>query len=588
MELSDILAIIGRRKWHLIIPLILLTAVAAIIAYSLTPIYRSTATIVIDKQEVPPNVIESFASSGYADEKIEKTARRVMTSENLLKVINANHLYPDLMSTGQAASAADRVRENTTRETVDVEVRNPHNGKSGTATIAFTVSFDHPDPAKAQKVADALAQLYLKESRQESVEQAANVSTFLKEESARLGKKVSGLEDRLASFKQKNVDKLPGLMDMNLRFIENNRTQLDRVSESIRSLEAQRIELEGELEQLRQNPPSVNVKDEQLMSPGQRLAALRADYLRLSGVYSPEHPDLVRIRREIQTLDGQVQGGSETARLVSELARARMQLAQLKTRYTDAYPDVKRAEAKVRDLRAKLSSLASGGASGQDDGGVASNPTYIAKRSRLTQVVAELKSARAEKASLQQQVVAYQKRVEQSPEVEKQYLALSRDYENALKKYREIKDKEMEAQLAVQLERERKGDRFSLSQAATLPTAPVKPNRLAIVLLGAFVAFTAGVGSSWVAEYRDDAVHGSRGVASIFGAPPLATIPHISNLRDRSRHRRRQATTWIFGILIGVAALTAVHLYWLPLDSVWSGSQGDGMAGPNTATSPRS
>ena len=588
MELSDILAILGRRKWHLVIPLLVLTATAAVIAFSLTPIYRSTATIVLEKQEIPPDVIESFASSGYADEKIEKTARRVMTSDNLLKVIKENKLYPELMGSGQTAAAVDRVRENASRETVDVEVRNPHNGKAGTATIAFTVSFDHPDPAKAQHVADTLAQLYLTESRQESVEQAATVSNFLEEESKRLGQKVSVLEDKLASFKQKNVGSLPGLMDLNLKFIETNRMQLDRVSENIRSLEGQRIELEGELEQLRQNPPPASAKTDQLMSPGERLASLRADYLRLSGVYSPQHPDLVRIRREIQTLDGQAPGSQQTAELVNDLARARMQLAQLRTRYTEAFPDVKRAERKVRELRSKLSSLASGGATGADDGGFAGNPAYIAKRSRLTQVVAELKAARAERANLQQQWDAYQKRVAQSPEVEKQYLALSRDYENALKKYREIKDKEMEAQLAVQLERERKGDRFSLSQAATLPAAPIRPNRLAIILLGAFVAFTAGVGSSWVAEYRDDAVHGSRGVAAIFGAPPLATIPHIDNLADRRRTRRRRATTWIVGIALGVAVLAVVHWYWLPLDSLWGGGAGGGMAGANGSVTPRS
>ena len=587
MELTDILAIIRRRKWYLIGSLILVTAAAAVIAFSLTPIYRATATIVLDKQEVPSDVIASFSTSGFADERIEKTARRVMTNANLLGVINKSHLYPELMGTGQAAAAADKVRENTERETVDVEVRNPHNGKNGTATIAFTVSFEDADPQKAQQVANMIAQLYLEESRKESVEQAATVSKFLEEESARLGKKVSALEDKLASFKEKNVGSLPGLMDLNLKFIETNRTQLDRVSETIRSLEGQRIELEGELEQLRTNPPPVNVKDEQLLSPGERLAALRSNYLRLSGVYSPQHPDLVRIRREIATLDGQARGSSETARLVNEIARARLQLAQLKTRYTDAYPDVKRVQKKVQELRAKLSSLTSDGANGVDEADVSGNPAYIAKRSRLTQVTAQLKAARAERANLQQQLAAYQKRVAQSPEVEKQYLAMSRDYENALEKYREIKSKEMEAQLAVQLERERKGDRFSLSQAAEVPTSPVKPNRPAIILLGAFIAFAVGLGSSWAAEFRDDAVHGARGVASIFGAPPLATIPHIDNPADRGRRRRRKATTWVLGLVFGAAALAAVHWYWFPLNTLWGSGSGVGMAEENSSMTVR-
>ena len=54
-----------------------------------------------------------------------------------------------------------------------------------------------------------------------------------------------------------------------------------------------------------------------------------------------------------------------------------------------------------------------------------------------------------------------------SPQIEKQYRELSRDYENARAKYQEIRAKQMEAQTAQNLETDRKGERFTLIEPPT-------------------------------------------------------------------------------------------------------------------------
>jgi polysaccharide biosynthesis transport protein len=84
--LEDYLAILKRRKWQLILPIVLLAPIAVIVALTLPPIYRSTATILIEQQEIPPDLIRTTVTS-FADQRIQVIKQRVMTTKN-------PHRYP--------------------------------------------------------------------------------------------------------------------------------------------------------------------------------------------------------------------------------------------------------------------------------------------------------------------------------------------------------------------------------------------------------------------------------------------------------------------------------------------------------------
>ncbi len=102
-----------------------------------------------------------------------------------------------------------------------------------------------------------------------------------------------------------------------------------------------------------------------------------------------------------------------------------------------------------------------------------------------------------------------------------------RDLDRATDNYSEIMRKLTSAQLAEELERTQKGERFTLMGAASYPTAPSKPNKPAIFLLG--FTFALGVGGSIaaLAEFLDRRIHGPKELAAVFKAPPLAIIPEI-------------------------------------------------------------
>src|ERR1700727_193809 len=73
-----------------------LAAVAAVsLALMLPPTYRATGTILIEQQEIPQEMVRSVITT-YADQRVQTISQRVMTSQNLLVLIDRYKLYPDI------------------------------------------------------------------------------------------------------------------------------------------------------------------------------------------------------------------------------------------------------------------------------------------------------------------------------------------------------------------------------------------------------------------------------------------------------------------------------------------------------------
>ena len=163
----------------------------------------------------------------------------------------------------------------------------------------------------------------------------------------------------------------------------------------------------------------------------------------------------------------------------------------------------------------------------------------------------------------------FEARITAAPKLEQEYRALTRDYDNAMGKYKEVREKEMQAQLAKSLETDRKGERFSLIEPPLVPEKPFKPNRPAILMLGLVLSVAGGVGNLALREIMDKGLRGARAVLAITGAPPLAVIPYIAIEADRHR-RTRRIRVWIAGVVIAlVVGIAAVHFFWKPLDILW-------------------
>ena len=206
-DIQDYIVAVRKRKTAIfsIFTVVLLLTVS--IAFLLPAIYRSSSTILIEQQEIPPELVMSTVTS-YAAERIQTIQARVMSRSNLLKIIDKFKLYEDERKFETTEEIIERMQEDVSLDILSAEVVDPRTGRPSSATIAFTLAYKGESPTTVQRVANELTTLYLNENLTSRAEKASETSVFFKEETERLGKQIDELESKLAIFKQEHADAL--------------------------------------------------------------------------------------------------------------------------------------------------------------------------------------------------------------------------------------------------------------------------------------------------------------------------------------------------------------------------------------------
>jgi polysaccharide biosynthesis transport protein len=514
-HLSVYLGILRRRKRQILYTATGIFLFFAILSFVIPPTYRSTATILIEEQEVPRDIIQTTVT-GYANQRLQIIQKSVLTRENLLQIAKKLDLYPKKIVPDSEKKLIGQMYKGIKVETVSAKVTDPNSGATIRATMAFTLSFDATVPEVAQKVANELAGLFLQENLRIRTQKAEHASGFLSDEEVKLSQYIADLEAKLASYKEKHTGRLPELMNLNMSLMERSQRELEDTERQIYSLEERKLQLQAQLAHIQ--PHTGN-------SPAGRYKELQTQYLSASSAYSPNHPDVVKLKREIQSLKREMGIIDERGAIESEYKKVSAELTIARKNYSHDHPDVVRLEKSIASLEEKLRNtekMSQLGFTLKPD-----NPAYISIQTQLDTVELNLKAAKEQRERAKQKLADYESRIIETPRVEQEGLALRREYDNAVKKYREIKQNLMTAELAVQLEKGQKGERFSLLEPPKLPEEPEMPNRRAFLLLGIVLGFGGGVGYASIAEYMDRTIRGSRAIALVLKSPPLAVIPYM-------------------------------------------------------------
>lgn len=568
--LGDYIDIFRRRKVPMFSVITVLSLVAMIVAVSLPSVYRSTATIKIEQQGIPDDIVRTTVYT-YAGAQIENIKQRVVTSGNLAKIVTELGLADQLGQPAPTDVLAGEMIQSVFVEPVGAEVVDRRTGKPRVATIAFNVSYESGTPRVAKKVANALADLFLSENAASRTAMAADTAGFIAEQAEKGRQEIADMEARIATFKSDNAGRLPELSDLNLRLMESTERDLRENQERIRSLQQQRIYLEAERAQVKPYATTVGTDGKPILSPAERLDVLRNEHASKLAIYSSEHPDVVKLRKEIASLASHsTTATGDRVAIEAELASARADLDAARQRYSAEHPDVRKLTRTVDGLESNLTGIAKAVARPQQPMRRPDNPAYIDLQARLEAATNDLRTLVATEQQLRAKLIEYETRLTATPQVERQYQALQREHEAAVNEYNKIKGKQREAELAEQMERRNKGERYSLVSAASLPDTPYKPKRTLIALFGIIVGFTGGIGTAVLAEALDRTVRGAKMLVALVDAPLLGVIPYIENNRDRSARRRRRIGTAVAVALCLTCAGVVIQTQVSPLEQVWS------------------
>ncbi len=508
-SLGDYIAVLKRRKWSLVLPGIGVFVLTMFIAFLIPPTYQSTSTILIEEQEMPRDFVVSAVTS-FAEQRLQAINQRIMSTSRLLEVINRFNLYPDLREKWTTEEIVDKMRKKDIKfDTISVDVVDRRTGRPTAATIAFTISFRGRNPQQVQQVADTLASLYLEENLKERERQAEGTTKFLEDEMKCSKEHLEELESKISPYKTKHVSELPEVLQINLQMLDRVERDIDRMTDELRSLK----EKEGYLQaQIAAIPPDTTSQDKLLLK------------------------DL------------------------------RARLVQLRSRYSDDYPDVVKGKLEIAELEKRV-----GDESGKpQDPSRSDNPAYVTLTSQLGSTQSDIESIKRQLAELLKKRDSYREKIERTPSVEEGYKTLMVDRNNTQAKYDDLARKVMEAKVSRGLEKEQMGERFTLIDPARLPEKPVIPNIPIVLLIGVVLGMGAGVGTASLREFNDTSARNPDDLSRFTNVPVLASIPPIILPRDEAKRKKKLVTITVCVIVFLIVSVLIFHLFVMDIDVFWA------------------
>ncbi len=509
LTLHDYIDILKRHALLMTAVFTVVLFTASAFAILLPPVYQSSGTILIESQQISTDIIASSVT-GFASERIEVIKQRVMTRENLLRIIKKYNLFPSDKEKRVTSELIDDVKKRIMIKMLSTHQRQAGR-RGGTATIAFDIMFEDRHAELAFGVTSELVTLFLSENIKSRVERATETTKFLSQEAQRLKAALEKMESLVAIYKQEHSNSLPENLALKTAILQRTETALANLDRDYNATENELRRLEVELSAAKSG---LDVAE----TPTSKLKQLKAEYLQASINYKETHPTIRSLKYKIEKLE--------------------------------------------EDILSKrdISTVAIGSDVAID------NELVLRVETLITTAKQTLQSIDSQRKPMRKKIVKYEKEIIQTPQVELGLSSLLRDHSSAKDKYEEIQAKQLNAQIAENLEGENKSERFSLIDPPILADKPIKPNRLKIIILGFVLAFGAAGGLALLLEMLNQRIRGKGALTAILGYRPLIEIPYITTSDEQAKRK-----TTIIRSGIGLAAfitlsLIVLHFTYMELD----------------------
>jgi uncharacterized protein involved in exopolysaccharide biosynthesis len=518
---SELLSALDRRRMLILgigLPIIL---AASLVAGLLPTMYRSTATYAIEEARLAGIGGGSGSQrESFADQYVKDLTERVLAPDSIRALLATEGALPS-DRVAQNKAIAEKKRQIRVK-VLSEQVLDPQSGRERTIISAFDINHDGATPEKARDGTAWLADAFITEDRKSRHERARGYTSFLVAEADRRKAQVDAIEGRLADFKQKNIGQLPESAGLNMEFRERAERDLADSESQLRQLIRERSFVQQNMNQYRGGPASA------------RLQELEETYRDRLHTYDSNHPDMLALQREIQSLKDGQGGRTGGGTLREQLASQRDMLAQARQRYSEEHPDIARMKRQVAALEQRI---ASGESADKDTSPVSA--TELQLRTQLNSLNEQIASLQARTGETRARISSIQTKIQSSPQVEREYQLLNQDLSVARASYQDVLQKRIDADAAEAAIDSGSADAFRMTQRPTLPEKSVKSSGIAIVAAGILLGLTLALGTALIAEMMDSTVRGSRDIRRVLGVVPLGIIPEITNSATLSARRGR-------------------------------------------------
>ncbi|MGY1457217.1 MULTISPECIES: XrtA system polysaccharide chain length determinant [unclassified Luteimonas] len=485
----------GRRR---VIPLSLIFTVIAVLTFLLGMFvirsqYQVSVTILAQESDIIGPLLEGRAVPTGVTDRVGM-ARQIIYSRKVLSEVVAIGGWD---SEGELSPVQrDRLLEEIRGRTLVTSPR----------PDLVQITYRDNEPERAYQVADAMGSLFMRETLATKERESREAYEFIDKQVQAYHRKLTDAEDNLQEYRANDIDAQPGsAVDANSR-ISALRTQVEQTRMALLEQESRESSITS---QLSGESAVTSVQTRETLHRS-RLIELQAELDRLLLTFTDRHPDVVRVRHQMEDVQRQLE--QERRRAASGVASSASE-----------------------DSRA--------------------NPLYQELRSQLAQAQRDVVATRSRMAVAESLLSGELDRSRRIAASESALAELTRDYEVNREIYQDLLRRRENARVSMGLDQANRGLTLRVQDPATMPLLPTGLRFMHIAGAGLLMAIAVPLGLLWLLVRFDPRVRNPRLLESKIRYPLLATIPAYPSPRER----RRQ----LLNVGIGTMLVLSVLLLYL-------------------------
>lgn len=494
-RLLSVIRALWKRKLSIAVLTLVGAGATVAVVSKLRPVYTAEALILVESQKVPENFVAATVQTAL-DARLDMLKRQVLSHDRLWSLVEALDLYPDEKRKLSKEEVVEIMRGD-----IGIDLSR---GWNTSGPGAFRVEYRAPKAAIAAEVANRVGMFFINENLRQRTVEAQGTSEFLDSQLRESEHRLRQQEAKLKEFKLTYNGELPQQEGALLAAMSQSRAELLGTQEGLSRAQQNKLILESSLAygkaNLRELEDAAQRRAERQSTPAPAAGApappseldlARAQLSRLRARYYDSHPEVQQALLEVQRLERQPR--ERAAARVAEESGSSMPAAQTAPGGATA---VFNADEVVRSERNRIQELTAQIALVKED--------IRNLESRRQRLLAELGEA-------QQRLLAI-------PVREQQLASITRDYETSKANYESLLNKKLAADVAAQMERWQKSQKFVMLDPARVPLKPTRPRRMLLIATGCLFSLLTASAIAFLLELKKNVVLGE------WELPPNTTI----------------------------------------------------------------
>ncbi len=436
--------------------------------------YTSETLVLIEQPAVPVEYVKPVVTEEL-NHRLGSMQEQILSRTRLEPIIEKFGLYPEDRGQLHIEDLVERLRKS-----VLVKAVEPMAGTQNRNLPGFYVNVTLGSALQAQQICSDITSMFLEENAREREKRASQTTSFLSEQLEEAKVKLDEQDAKLAQFKGRYLGSLPEEAQTNLSLLTGANAQLEANTQDMSRAQQEKALNESLLSQ-QEATWKMTHTGHNTETNEQQLTALQDQLAGLLARYTPQHPDVVKLKNQIEQLKSHMAAAPKTD--ASESSNTKVEANE---------------SPQMQQLRAKLR---------QDEIHVAD----LAKR----------------KAQIQDQILELQRRVQASPVVEQQLKEITRSHQTALDFYNDLLKKREQSAMATDLEHKQESEQFRVLDPPNLPTSPSFPKKKYFAGGGLGGGLALALAIMYLIALFDKSMHTEKDVELCLKLPVLAMVPAL-------------------------------------------------------------